>query len=548
MLRTYSRRFVLCFMVVAAITAAGTARVASAAQGDCAQPVSAGETPTASDALFVLRASTGLEGCEPCVCDVDGSGAVGASDALITLRLASGNDDTAACPACGGDPSCPGIAQFTLLAGTRGPCATNTDCGGLGICVPELGRCKTPSELDSGWTGLAHDADVNDVVPARLVLACDGPAPCGECAIVDLDPSLGNCRCADDNRTICAQPFAPSDEQSCGGAACHCYFGPPLPLLSGNAPTCLLNRVDAVGGNADVDAGSGTIDLNLAALVHLGITTLSPCPPCIDDATPGDGTREGTCAGGRNDGQPCDAQSANTTFPAPEGGRHSLDCFPSADTNISGDGLEVDIALTTGRTELAADLPCSELPELESLRCPCRTCSDDGTKACSSDDECAAIGAGSCANPSSPQVLPNACTDGVCQGDERGEGQCAAGPDDLFCDGITRADGSGLIQCSTNADCASETLGADGGECSLSKRRECYPDPIVSQGAASPVAPLGAAAYCAPPTNSQGINSVAGLPGPGRLIYQSVLQLFCAGEPTAQYEPGVGNCPVGGAD
>jgi hypothetical protein len=258
---------------------------------------------------------------------------------------------------------------------------------------------------------------------------------------------------------------------------------------------------------------------------------------------PGNGQREGTCQGGLNDGESCDAQSSNTTFPAPGGGRHSLDCFPSPDTNISGEGLRVNLALSTGRQTLEATLPCSDNPELGDLRCPCRVCTDDLTLACASDAQCDEAGAGTCAGAVSPPVMPNACSDGVCTADEQGEGLCATGPDDLYCDEVVRADGGGLIQCIGNADCSAEALGADAGACTLSQRRQCFPDPIVSQGAASPVAPLGAGIFCTPPTNSQAINAVAGLPGPTRLLYQAVLQLFCAANLEAPYQPGVGGCP-----
>jgi Tol biopolymer transport system component len=54
----------------------------------------------ASDALFILRAGIGLEACEDCVCDVDGSGAITATDALIALKVAVGQQFELACPVC----------------------------------------------------------------------------------------------------------------------------------------------------------------------------------------------------------------------------------------------------------------------------------------------------------------------------------------------------------------------------------------------------------------------------------------------------------------
>ncbi len=68
----------------------------------CGTPVS-GNTggPTASDALFVLRAAVGLDVCTPaCSCDVDGSGSTAASDALLVLSAAVGLSVTLDCAGC----------------------------------------------------------------------------------------------------------------------------------------------------------------------------------------------------------------------------------------------------------------------------------------------------------------------------------------------------------------------------------------------------------------------------------------------------------------
>ncbi len=186
-----------------------------------------------------------------------GSGAPSATDALIVLQAAAAEEPVEACATC---DACPSIAQFALFAGVRGACAT---------------------------TGL--------------------------------DPALGNCRCADDNRKVCFTPHQ-ANEATCGGSTCECYFGPPLPLSSANTPTCVLNRVaSAPSRQADVDQGSGTIVFALDEIVHLGETITDPCPYCDGDPTPGDGVRAGTCVGGEDDGASCDAQSGNTTFPVPTG-------------------------------------------------------------------------------------------------------------------------------------------------------------------------------------------------------------------------------------
>jgi hypothetical protein len=70
--------------------------------GDCGQPASTGDRPTASDALAVLRAAVGTEACDLCTCDADGSGSVAATDALAVLRRAVGLAVPLACTACPG--------------------------------------------------------------------------------------------------------------------------------------------------------------------------------------------------------------------------------------------------------------------------------------------------------------------------------------------------------------------------------------------------------------------------------------------------------------
>jgi len=65
----------------------------------CAQPLSGGDAPLASDALAVLRRAVGSRKCNACVCDVDSSGSVVASDALLTLKRAVGQPIALDCPA-----------------------------------------------------------------------------------------------------------------------------------------------------------------------------------------------------------------------------------------------------------------------------------------------------------------------------------------------------------------------------------------------------------------------------------------------------------------
>ena len=65
----------------------------------CAQPLSTGPAPIATDCLFILRAAVGLATCDPaCVCAPKGALPVSATDALICLKKAVGQAVALNCP------------------------------------------------------------------------------------------------------------------------------------------------------------------------------------------------------------------------------------------------------------------------------------------------------------------------------------------------------------------------------------------------------------------------------------------------------------------
>lgn len=78
---------------------AGAACTASCSKVPCGQPLrpDAG-APTASDALFALRAAVGLASCDVEVCDVNDSSTISAADALRILRKSVGQPVSFHCP------------------------------------------------------------------------------------------------------------------------------------------------------------------------------------------------------------------------------------------------------------------------------------------------------------------------------------------------------------------------------------------------------------------------------------------------------------------
>lgn len=65
----------------------------------CGKPTgSAGDAPTASDALYTLRVAVGIDTCDSRVCDTESSGSVTAADALRVLKAAVGQPIVLNCP------------------------------------------------------------------------------------------------------------------------------------------------------------------------------------------------------------------------------------------------------------------------------------------------------------------------------------------------------------------------------------------------------------------------------------------------------------------
>jgi len=67
--------------------------------GGCAQPVSTGPAPVASDCLYILNVAVGAASCEQeCACAPKGTLPVSATDALVCLAIAVGGSGSLSCP------------------------------------------------------------------------------------------------------------------------------------------------------------------------------------------------------------------------------------------------------------------------------------------------------------------------------------------------------------------------------------------------------------------------------------------------------------------
>jgi hypothetical protein len=411
-------------------------------------------------------------------------------------------------------------------------------------------------DLDTGWTGQAHDLvtpDDGTLVAARLS-GCDtntSSPTCGQCTIagpIDFPGASKNCRCvnlaARDGSTFAdCDPEAPS---SCSGAeTCQCYYGPPLPITSGAVPVCVLNRVTApLTGTANVSnsgphSGEGEALIQLESAVHNGLLVEKPCPTCLNDPTPRDGVRGGTCSGGAKDGQPCDVGGTHPLF-----GNMALECPPASGASIGNLRITFNKA-TTGPTSLGTTgtLKCTG-PGATSQDCFCDTCATVNAEPCNSSADCpggAVCGAKRCLGGSNAGTActantecasnscgrpglatrRNQCDDDTCSANPSDptnptDGLCEAGPFDSTCSQEK------FRGCTNDADCAPPPAGTcdtclPGQVCS-GALRQCFLDPIVRHGTPSTQNPFLAATFCIPPTAAAAVNSVAGLPGPGALV------------------------------
>jgi hypothetical protein len=384
---------------------------------------------------------------------------------------------------------------------------------------------STSTKLEIGWTGLAHEGDLQDGYQLSVDITCPNSAPpCGDCTIDGASASGSQSayflRCANDFTQVCDEPFA-ADLDDCGGNQCMYVLGPPLPLSTGNNPTCSINRllVDFTG-TSNPDDGTGDLTFVLSTVVNLGTGLTQPCPVCQNDPTPLDGVRGGTCSGGANNGGSCDIQGFSASFAAQSDNRGlSLDCPPEQLANISGSGLIIPIELTTGSTSLAFENACDA--PLGALDCACGQCSGNTLIPCRNDQECNDLAIGTCtAIGSGVNRVPNDCSDGECVDIGGGHGECNTGPDDKFCDGLLDGNGNGFLGCSVDGDCDSISFlcpNNNCGTCSNQRRRACYLDPIVATGTPDVDNPTLVSTFCLPPTNNAAINGVTGTPGAVRL-------------------------------
>jgi hypothetical protein len=388
-----------------------------------------------------------------------------------------------ACGTLDADCDSPGTQCPNAAAGIL--CSATCECACPGAV--EFTGTSTDGVLDTGWTGLAHDATViSDGTVTVDVTSCPGGGtsrPCGVCTFTGPIPNAGaanytaltgtqinNQRCTGNVRNTCGTS---GEDPTCAtsGGTCEFYFGTLLPLAAGGVSTCVENHFNGTfTGTANVETGTSSSSPHLISRVFGGATNPNPCPRCLGDPTPNDGKRGGTCSGGTDNGLACDIDGSS---PNQHFGSTSLDCRPNTSVLAS---LPIDLTNTTGTATrtLSAENPNCRATGSTALKCFCDTCAQLDAAPCSSNADCLAgricgglrcgggsnaggvctvagvnteCPGGSCGRPGL-QTAPNQCDDATCTPTTGNSGECSAGPTNFYC-----SPNATMIPCDTQTDC-----------------------------------------------------------------------------------------------
>jgi hypothetical protein len=426
-------------------------------------------------------------------CDSTGVGVCpGTCEADCTCSPVCGDDERQAGELCDGtdDSLCPG------------QCSGNCTCPSQGDITFVV---RPGADLDTGWTGIAHDFAVQEGSTIAGELSnCDGVSDF-EC---DFFGNLGSFCSADPSRACL------NNNQCSGAGVCIVNtFGPPLPLSAGGVPACIVNRFATdVTGTYNLQTGDAELFTTLNSLVHLGGAVSQPCPICDcghANCTIGE---SGTCAG--IVGSPaCTVEGVGPLGPT------SNDCPPSSSLNVSGGGLIIPfMPVTTGTVSFPSNQACDAAgftddqcwcdgqPQPSS----CLTACDGGSNndnPCETDADCPGAPAGAC-KPLCRQIVGQAV----------GEGECVAGPLDQTCAGAPE------VSCQTSSGCP-----VGKGPCVAGNRR-CFLDPIVRTGMPGTTMNTAVATFCIPATSATAINTTAGLPGPGSIQFPNTVTVRRCGD------------------
>jgi hypothetical protein len=314
------------------------------------------------------------------------------------------------------------------------------------------------TDLDNGWTGTSHNFPV--IKDASVVFCLTG--------------------CDTSTNPIC-QANAPTGATAINGAT----FGPPLPLIAGGVPVCVINRF---AGNP-----TGTADISLGTMNGL-IPLLSDvfatdptrvCPQCLG----------GTCDSGGNHGKQCTVDGSVTVAQSLATNKDfqlSKACPPLGNPLST---LTINLPITTGTIGTPGTGGSKPCREKEAQGVPVK------------DNNCS----GGC---STGNCTGNACVTHIPD---------PSNPAAMIC--VDAKGGLSQSCCNDNPSVPCFDTAPGGAGINRTGRpvvaTPAWPDPTYPKTAQGVVT---VATFCEAGTGSSNIDTVSGLPGPGAVIFNNKVE------------------------
>lgn len=330
-------------------------------------------------------------------------------------------------------------------------CAPNPSGGPSQLTFTVL---NNGTDLDNGWTGTSHNFPVPSNSKLKFCL----------------------CNCNDTDNPDCTGQGA-TGPNSLNGTT----FGPPLPLIAGGVPVCVVNRFNGpVTGGGNLQTGEASGMVNLFSDVYVTDAT-RVCPRC----------NGGNCDSGTRVGQACtvDGQVLVAESLAQNKIFQLSQACPPGGTPVGT--LNITLPVTTGTSTLSGSKPCRER---EAQGVPVL------------DDACGAAGCGADCQPGSKACETMAPS--------------PIDPTQMVCIDSK----GGISQKCCMGDAATPCFPTGGGGPGIMRTGRpvpptpAWPDPTYPKSTTGTVM---VATFCEAATTRFTVDQVAGLPGPGALIFNT---------------------------
>jgi hypothetical protein len=314
------------------------------------------------------------------------------------------------------------------------------------------------TDLDNGWTGTSHNFPV---IKDASVTFC-----------------LSDC-------DMTTNPVCTANGPSGEGSVNSPFFGPPLPLIAGGVPVCVVNRYSAnATGTGRLDTGEMDGLIPLLSDVYATDPT-RVCPQCLAGKCDSGGKRGAACTvhGTVNVAQ---SLATNKNF------QLSKDCPPLGSPLST---LTINLPITTGSIGT---------PGTGGSK-PCREREAQGVPA--KDNNCSGgCGQGNCTGAACTSKIPD-----------------PSNPSQMIC--VDSKGGLSQACCNDNTSVPCFDTGPGGIGIQRTGRpvapTPAFPDttyPKVAEGVVT------VATFCEAGTGSSNVDTVSGLPGPGAVVFNNKVE------------------------